>query len=84
MSQVETLAAHLEKTWGAPGNAEVSALVAAIASAAARVAATQLVRRVATQAATYLAGALTSYAVSKLLSATGVISPVENDNLSIF
>ena len=81
MSQVEMLAAHLEKTWGAPGDANVSALVAALAAAAARVAATQLLRRVATQAATYLAGALTSYAVSKLLSAAGVLSPVENINL---
>lgn len=81
LSQVEMLAAYLEKTWGVPNDVNVSALVAAVAAAAARVAATQLVRRVATAAATYLAGALTSYAVNKLLSSAGVLSPVENINI---
>lgn len=75
------VAGYLESTWGTPNDANVSALVAAVAAAAARVAATQLVRRAVTAAATYLVGALTSYAVSKLLSSVGIMSPVENLNL---
>lgn len=81
MTSVGALATYLENTWGPPSDVNISAVVAALAAAAARVAATQLVRRAATAAATYLVGALTSYAVSKLLSSIGVMSPVENINL---